>query len=122
MGRGVQQATVHGVVRVKHDLATKPLPSLLTMEQVFLFLFFLKKCYYYYYYYITLQYCIGFAIHQHGSTTGVRVFPHPEPLSHLPLHSIPLGHPSAPAPSIRYPALNLDWRFISHMILYMFQV
>ena len=33
----------------------------------------------------------------------------------------PLGHPSAPAPSILYHALNLDWRFVSHMILYMFQ-
>ena len=41
--------------------------------------------------------------------------------SHLPSHSIPLGHPSAPAPSILYHASNLDWRFISHMITYMFQ-
>ena len=41
--------------------------------------------------------------------------------SHLPPHPIPLGHPSAPAPSILYHALNLDWRFISHMIIYMFQ-
>ena len=41
--------------------------------------------------------------------------------SHLPPHTIPLGHPSAPAPSILYPASNLDWRLVSHMILYMFQ-
>ena len=47
--------------------------------------------------------------------------PHPEPPSHLPPHTIPLGHPIAPAPSFLYPASNLDWRFISHMILYMFQ-
>ena len=47
--------------------------------------------------------------------------PHPETLSHLPPHTIPLGHPSAPAPSILYPASNLDWWFISYMILYMFQ-
>ena len=46
---------------------------------------------------------------------------HPEPSSHLPPHPIPLGHPSAPAPSTLYHASNLDWRFISHMILYMFQ-
>ena len=45
----------------------------------------------------------------------------PEPPSHLPHHTISLGHPSAPAPSILYPALNLDWRFVSHMILYIFQ-
>ena len=41
--------------------------------------------------------------------------------SHLPPHPIPLGHPSAPAPSALYHASNLDWRFISHMIFYMFQ-
>ena len=38
-----------------------------------------------------------------------------------PPHTISLGHPSAPAPSILYPASNLDWQFISYMILYMFQ-
>ena len=47
--------------------------------------------------------------------------PHPEPPSVLPHHTIPLGRPSAPAPSVQYHALNLDWRFISYMILYMFQ-
>ena len=46
---------------------------------------------------------------------------HSEPSSLLPHHTIPLGHPSAPAPSIQYRASNLDWRFISYMILYMFQ-
>ena len=39
--------------------------------------------------------------------------PNPEPPSPLPPHTIPLGHPRAPAPSILYPASNLDWRFIS---------
>ena len=52
---------------------------------------------------------------------GCTHVPHPEPLSHLPPSIIPLGHPSAPAPSILYPASNLDWRFVSYMILYMFQ-
>ena len=47
--------------------------------------------------------------------------PHPEPPSHLPPCTIPLGRPSAPAPSIQYHASNLDWRFVSYMILYMFQ-
>ena len=47
--------------------------------------------------------------------------PHPEPSSLLPPHTIPLGCPSAPAPSIQYHALNLDWRLVSYMILYMFQ-
>ena len=44
---------------------------------------------------------------------------HPEAPSHLPPHPIPLGHPSAPAPSTH--ALNLNWRFIAHMIIYIFQ-
>ena len=47
--------------------------------------------------------------------------PHPEPSSLLPPYTIPLSHPSAPASSIQYRALNLDWRLISYMILYMFQ-
>ena len=69
----------------------------------------------------TLQYCFGFAIDQHESTTGVHVFPILNPAFHLPPHTIPLGHPSAPSSSILYHASNLDWRFVSYMILYMFQ-
>ena len=38
------------------------------------FLYFLFVCFNYYYYYFTLQYCIGFAIHQHASTMGVHVY------------------------------------------------
>ena len=70
---------------------------------------------------ITLQYCVGFAIHQHESTMGVHMFPILNPLSLLPPRTIPLGHPSAPAPSILYPASNLDWRFISYMMSCIFQ-
>ena len=47
--------------------------------------------------------------------------PHPEPSSLLPPHTIPLGRPSALAPSIQYRASNLDWQLISYMIFYMFQ-
>ena len=39
----------------------------------------------------------------------------------LPPHTIPLGRPSAPAPSIQYPASYLGWRLVPYMILYMFQ-
>ena len=46
--------------------------------------------------------------------------PHPEPSSLLPPHTIPLGHPSAPAPSIQHRASNLDWQLVSYMIFYMF--
>ena len=72
-----------------------------------------------FFFYFTILYCFchtSTCIH-HGCT---RV-PNPEPPSQLPPHTIPLGHPSAPAPSFLYPASNLDWRFISYMILYMFQ-
>ena len=47
--------------------------------------------------------------------------PYLEHFSLLPPLTIPLGHPSAPAPSIQYRALNLDWRLVSCIILYMFQ-
>ena len=47
--------------------------------------------------------------------------PHLELSSLLPPHTIPLGRPSAPAPSIQYHASNLDWRLVSYMILYVFQ-
>ena len=48
--------------------------------------------------------------------------PNPEhPLSHLPPHNISLGHPSAPAPSMLYPASDIDWQVDSCMIVYQLQ-
>ena len=63
---------------------------------------------------------VVFVIHFHESAMCTCVS-HPEPPSHLPPHPIPLGHPSAPAPSTLSHASNLDWRSISRMIIYMFQ-
>ena len=39
----------------------------------------------------------------------------------LPLHNTSLGHPHAPAPSMLYPASDIDWRFDSYMIVYMLE-
>ena len=52
---------------------------------------------------------------------SIHVFPILNTSSHLLPCTIPLGHPSAPAPNIQYHASNLDWQFISYMILYTFQ-
>jgi len=79
------------------------------------FKFFLK------FYFLTLQYGIGFchiSTWIHHRYTHV---PHPEHSSLLPPRTIPLGRPSAPAPSIQYRASNLDWQLVSYMVLYIFQ-
>ena len=75
---------------------------------------------FYFFYFLTLQYCIGFAIYQDESSTGIHVFLilNP-PASSLPIPSLWVGCPSAPAPSIQYRASNLDWRLVSYMILYL---
>ena len=70
---------------------------------------------------ITLQYCGGFCHTFTVISHGCTCVPHPDPLSHLSPHPIPQGHPSAPALSTLPHALNLDWRSISHMTIYMFQ-
>ena len=48
---------------------------------------------------ITLQYCSGFCHTFKWISYGFTCIPHPDPPSHLPLHPIPLGLPSAPGPS-----------------------
>ena len=48
---------------------------------------------------ITLQYCSGFCHTLTWISHGYTCIPHPDPPSHLPLHPIPLGLPSAPGPS-----------------------
>ena len=45
---------------------------------------------------ITLQYCSGFCHTLTWISHGYTCIPHPNPPSHLPLHPIPLGLPSAP--------------------------
>ena len=83
------------------------LKKLKNNEKVFFFCFF--------YFAILYWFCHTSTWIRHRCTH----VPHPEPPPTS--RPIPLGHPSAPAPSIPYHASNLDWWFISHMILYVFQ-
>ena len=48
---------------------------------------------------ITLQYCSGFCHTLTWISHRFTSVPHPDPPAHLPLHPIPLGLPSVPAPS-----------------------
>ena len=57
-----------------------------------------------FYFTILYWFCHTSTCIPHGCTS----VPHPEPPFHLPPHTIPLGHPSAPAPSFLYPASNLE--------------
>ena len=70
---------------------------------------------------ITLQYGSGFCHTLTWTSHGCTCVPHSEPSSHLSPHPIPQGHPSAPALSTLSHASNLEWRSVSHMIIYMFQ-
>ena len=70
----------------------------------------------------TLQYCSDFCHTLIWISHGFTCVPHPEPLSHLPPHLIPLGHPSTPALSTLSHTLNLDWWFVSYMIIACFNV
>ena len=82
------------------------------------FYFFWMLSFIYFFYFTILYWFCHTSTCIHRGCTRV---PHPEPPSHSPPHTIPLGHPSALAPSLLHSASNLDWQFTSHMILYMFQ-
>ena len=66
---------------------------------------------------ITLQYCGGFGHKFTWISYGCTCVPHPDLPYLFPPHPIPQGHPAV---STLPHALNLDWRSISHMIIYMF--
>ena len=87
------------------------------LSHVFFFFFFLIFIFTLFYFTILCWFCHTLTWIHHGCTC---VSKH-EPPSHLPPHIISLDHPGEPAPRILYPALNVDWRFVSYMIVYMFQ-
>ena len=101
-----------GLGRIGNVKVLKRMELRRTITFIFL-LFFL-----YLFYFLTLQYCIGFAIYNMNLPQVYMCSPS---WTLLPPCTIPLGHPSAPAPSFQYRASNLDWWPISYMILYMFQ-
>ena len=103
-------SSVHGVFQAR---IMEWLPLLIPGDLLPFFFFRI----YFLYFTVSYWFCHTSTWICHGCTC----VPHPEPPSHLPPCTIPLGHPSAPAPSILYPASNLDWWFVSYMILYMFQ-
>ena len=84
-------------------------------------LFFFNLFIYFNWRLITLQYCSGFRQTLTWISHRRTCVPHPEPPSHLPPHPILQSHPSAPALRTLSHASNLDWRSVSHMIIYMFQ-
>ena len=88
--------------------------NLLTNPVIFFFLIFIFTLFYFT---ILYWFCHTLTRIHHGCTC----VPKQEPPFQLPPHNISWGHPHAPAPSILYPASDTDWRFVSHMIVYMFQ-
>ena len=70
-----------------------------------MYIIFFAFVFYLFIYFIILYWFCHTSTWIHHGCTHV---PNPEPPSHLPPHTISLGHPRAPAPSILYPASNLD--------------
>ena len=89
-------------------------PSTAQINKLF-FLLFLDSLYIYLFFWrlitILYRFCHTLTWIRHGCTC----VPHPESPSHLPPQPIPLGYPSAPAPSTLSHASNLEktnWRGI----------
>ena len=104
MNREAWHTAVMGLQRVRHDSVTdlnwviRETNIPLELGKILFFVFFFPVCLFYF----TILYCFCHTLTWicHGCTCA----PHPELPSYLPPHPIPLGHPSAPAPSTLYHA------------------
>ena len=95
----------HGCNNHLHSIAIHSM-NVPTFSKCLFLLLLLLKFYFYFFSFIfiscrliTLQYCSGFCHTLTWISHGFTCVSHPDPPSHLPLHPIPLGLPSAPAPS-----------------------
>ena len=83
---------IESVMPSNHLILYRPFllpPAIFPSFRVFSFFFFI----------IISFYCSGFCHTLKWNSHGCTCVPHPDPPSHLPLHPIPLGLPSAPGPS-----------------------
>ena len=87
-----------GLQRVGHDWVVNTFVFIFSLfhqcRGVLLFLFF-----FYYHYHFIFFICSEFCHTLKWNSDGFTCVPHPDPTSHLPLHLLPLGLPSAPGPS-----------------------
>ena len=90
-----------------HTDLTNIIPAIITVLVVIIinikvqkYLQYILKLIYLFYFTILYWFCHTPTWIRHGCTC----VPHPEPHSHLPPYTIPLGHPSAPALSTLYHA------------------
>ena len=109
--------TLKWIIGIKDNTNILHTCMLSCVHHVRLFFSFFNLFVYLFYFTILYWFCHTLTWILHGCIC----VPLPETLSLLPPHPIPLGHPRAPALSTLSHALSLDWQFVSHMIIYMFQ-
>ena len=112
-----RQPSFWDILSISRTLTRGVLFKVWPTDYIIVFIFFLIFTFTLFYFIILCWFCHTLTWIHHGCTC----VPKYEPPSHLPPHNISLGHPRAPAPSILYPASNIDWRFVSYMIVYVFQ-
>ena len=83
---------------------------------------FIIICFYFIFLFYFIFYCSGFCHTLKWNSHGFTCVPHPDPLSHLPLHPIPLGLPSAPGPRKKGRHGPRSFSGMSFIIIYLFSI